>query len=350
MKYNYFVDPKNPNLRHCSDSFIDASGLRPDRGNTRINRIKLLDIGTGIELIKQIIAIKKKGDLISIFLFATQPDYIVLLVIIRALNLILRREIKIYHLMHEPRYERGRASVKTSLLLYSSNWMMSRLADRIILSSQQALIKAESFIPKSKIVNINLVFASNDPRSLARNLDDLKQSWGKLKTISLIGIAAKDKNPEGFISLANIANTEYPHKARFIRAGRDKDVKLDYDRENIIQFPGYITNTAKAFLLSLTHVMVIPYNFSTQSGVIIEAMSYGKIIIVNDIPSFSPFKGLKFVWTIDFNSSEQISNCLDRLFSMSADDYEQCCLAAIEYFECNYSKHYLAARLDDLMI
>ena len=227
---------------------------------------------------------------------------------------------------------------------------MSRLADRIILSSQQALIKAESFIPKEKIVNINLVFASNDRHSLAINLDDLKQSWDKLKTISLIGIAAKDKNPQGFMSLANIANTEYPHKARFIRAGRDKDVKLDYDRENIIQFPGYITNTAKAFLLSLTHVMVIPYNFSTQSGVIIEAMSYGKIIIVNDIPSFSPFKGLKFVWTIDFNSSAQISNCLDRLFSMTADEYAQCCLAAIAYFECNYSKQYLAEKLDDLMI
>jgi glycosyltransferase involved in cell wall biosynthesis len=350
MKYSYFVDPKNPNLRHCSDSFIDASSLRHDREHTKIERIKPLNITTSTYLIKQIIATKKKGDLISIFLFATQPDYILLLAIVRTLNLILRRDIKIYHLMHEPRYERGRASAKTSLLLYCSNWMMSRLADRIILSSQQALIKAESFIPKEKIVNINLVFASKDRRSLALNLDDLKQSWSKLKTISLIGIAAKDKNPEGFMSLANIANIEYPHKARFIRAGRDKDVKLDYDRENIIQFPGYITHAAKAFLLSLTHVMVIPYNFSTQSGVIIEAMSYGKLIIVNDIPSFSPFKGLKFVWTIDFNSSEQIANCLDRIFSMTADEYEQCCLAAIEYFECNYSKQYLAERLDELTI
>jgi glycosyltransferase involved in cell wall biosynthesis len=349
MNYNYFLIPKNPNLEPFSDSFIDATILRYGRENTKIDRIKLLNISTILRLIEQIIA-TRKGDTSSIFLFATQPDYILLLATIRCLNILLRRDIKIYHLMHEPRYERGRASLKTSLLLYYSNLVISRLADRIILSSQQALIKAESFIPKEKIVNINLVFASKDRCSLSVNLDDLKQSWDKLKTISLIGIAAKDKNPEGFMSLACIANVEHPHKARFIRAGRDKDVKLDYSKENIIQFPGYITNSSKALLLSLTHVMVIPYNFSTQSGVIIEAMSYGKIVIVNDIPSFSPFKGLKFVSTIDFNSSEQISTCLDRIFSMTADEYEQCCLAAIEYFECNYSTQYLVERLDDLMI
>jgi glycosyltransferase involved in cell wall biosynthesis len=349
MKYNYFVDPKNPNLKHCSDAFVDATILRYGRENIKVDRIKSLDISIGIYLIERIIN-TKKSDASSIFLFATQPDYILLLVTIQLLNLIFQRDIKIYHLMHEPRYEPGRASLKTSLLLYYSNWMISRLTDRVILSSQLALTRAESFIPKEKIVNINLVFASNDRDFLTKNLDDLQQSWDRLKTISLIGIAAKDKNPQGFVSLANIANIEYPHQVRLIRAGWDKDVKLDYDKDKIIQFPGYITNAAKVFLLSLTHVVVIPYNFSTQSGVIIEAMSYGKIVIVNDIPSFSPFKGLNFVLTIDFNSSEQISNCLKRIFSMTADEYKQCCLSAIEYFERNYSKQYLAKRLEDLII
>jgi glycosyltransferase involved in cell wall biosynthesis len=350
MNYNYLVDPKNPNLKHCPDSFVDAMLLKYDRASIEIDRLKSLDISTSISLIKKIVATQKKGDTSSIFLFATQPSYILSLIAIRSINLILQRDLKIYQLMHEPRYERGRASLKTSLLLYYSNLMMSLLVDRVILSSKQALSKAESFIPAEKIVTINLVFTSKDRGLLSKNINDLKQSWDKLKTISSIGITAKDKNPEGFLSLASIANREYPDRVRLIRAGRDKEVELNYDREQIIQFPGYITNAAKAFLLSLTHIIVIPYNFSTQSGVIVEAMSYGKIFIVNDIPSFAPFKGLKFVFTIDFNSSEQISNCLGQIFSMSDDEYEQCCMAAIEYFECNYSKHYLAARLDDLII
>jgi glycosyltransferase involved in cell wall biosynthesis len=349
MNYKYFLNPKNPNLKPFSDPYADAITLRSVPEQTKIECLQNLDIAVILHLLDRTIS-TRKGDTSSIFMFATQPDYILLLVTIRTLNLILRRDIKIYHLMHEPRYEPGRASLKTSLLLYASNWMISSLADKIIVSSQQALIKAETFIPKEKILNINLVCGSNDRTDLKQKLTDLKQSWNNLKTISLIGTAAKDKNPEGFVSLANIANTEYPDRARLIRAGRDKDVKLNYQNERIIQFPGYITNAAKALLLSLTHIIVIPYNFSTQSAVIIEAMNYGKIVIVNDIPSFSPFKGLKFVFTIDFNSREQISSCLDRIFAMTADEYEECCLAAIEYFECNYSRDYLAKRLDDLMI
>jgi glycosyltransferase involved in cell wall biosynthesis len=349
MNYNYFVYPKNTNLNHCPASFVDAMLLKYDRENIEIDKLKSLDFYTTISLIKKIVT-AGKCDIISIFLFATQPDYILSISAIRIINSIWRRDIKIYHLMHEPRYERGRASFKTSLLLYYSNLIISRLVDRVILSSKLALSKAESFIPLDKIVNINLVFLSQERSSIVKNINDLKRSWHQLKTMSLIGIAAKDKNPAGFLSLASIANHEYPDRVRLIRAGRDKDVELNYDREQIIQFPGYITNAAKAFLLSLTHIIIIPYNFSTQSGVIIEAMSYGKIFIVNDIPSFAPFKGLKFVFTIDFNSSEQISNCLSQIFSMNDDEYEQCCLAAIEYFECNYSRQYLAERLDDLII
>jgi glycosyltransferase involved in cell wall biosynthesis len=349
MQHLYFVEPKNPNLKHCSDSFIEAMNIKFPHESMNIERLKRIDIYTSKNLIEKIIATKKSSDTSSIFFFSTQPEYIVMMATIRCLNLLLRRNIKVYHLMHEPKYEKDRVSLKTSLLLYYSNWMISRLADRIILCSQQALIKGKSFIRPEKIVNINLVFASNNHNMLAKNLVDLKQSWDKLKTISLIGIAAKDKNPEGFLSLASVANMEHPNRARLIRAGWEKDVKIDYEKEKIIQFSNYITNGAKAFLLSLTHIIVIPYNFSTQSGVIIEAMSYGKIVIVNDIPSFSQFKRLKFVFAIDFNSKDQISDCLNKIFSMSGDEYEECCLAAIEYFEQNHSQLYLVDKLKSLM-
>lgn len=349
MIYNYFVAPKNPNLKHCPTSFIEGAHKKYPSQRMEIEKIDRINITTTIQAIGKIIATKKTGDTSAFFFFSTQPEYILAIAIFRAINFIWHREIKVYHLMHEPRYERGRASLKTAMLVYYSNWMMSKLSDRIILSSQQAIEKGRSFIPKDKIVNINLVFASQNRDTLATNLCALQQSWEQSKTFSLIGIAAQDKNPAGFLSLASVANAKYPDRVRFIRAGRDKDVQLNYDKEGIIQFPNYIPNTAKDFLLSLTHIVAIPYNFSTQSGVIAESLSYGKILIVNDIPSFSQFKGLKFIFSIDFNSKEQIADCLDRIFAMSKDEYAECCLAAIDYFEQNHSTTYLSSKLDGLI-
>lgn len=349
MIYNYFVEPKNPNLKHCPNSFIEGIEKKYPQERMEIAKIDRINIATTIQTIGKIIATKKTVDTTVFFFFSTQPEYILAIAIFRAINSILHREIEVYHLMHEPRYERGRVSLKTALLVYYSNWMMSKLADRIILSSQQAIEKGRTFIPKDKIVNINLVFASQNRNALTTNLCNLQQSWDRHKTFSLIGIAAKDKNPGGFLSLASVANSEYPDRARFIRAGWDKDVRLNYEKEGIIQFPNYITNTAKNFLLSLTHIVVIPYSFSTQSGVIAESLSYGKILIINDIPSFSKFKGLKFVFSIDFNSKEQIANCLGRIFTMSSDEYAECCLAAIDYFEQNHSISYLSSKLDCLI-
>ncbi len=349
MIYNYFVKPKNPNLKHCPNSFIEGMEKKYPPESMEIAKINQINITTTIQAIGRIIATKKAGDTSAFFFFSTQPEYILAIAIFRAISFIWHREIEIYHLMHEPRYERGRVSLKTALLVYYSNWMMSKLADRIILSSQQAIEKGRSFIHKDKIVKINLVFASQNRDTLTTNLDNLQQSWEQHKTFSLIGIAAKDKNPAGFLSLASVANSTYPDRARFIRAGWDKDVEINYDKEGIIQFPNYITNTAKDFLLSLTHIVAIPYNFSTQSGVIAESLSYGKILIVNDIPSFSQFKGLKFVFSIDFNSKEQIADCLDRIFTMSKDEYAECCLAAVDYFEQNHSISYLSTKLDCLI-
>ncbi|MCY7337862.1 MAG: glycosyltransferase [Chamaesiphon sp.] len=132
----------------------------------------------------------------------------------------------------------------------------------------------------------------------------------------MLDTAAPDKNPQGFILLASIVNQQYPGKAKFIRAGRDRDVNVDYDKESIVRFPGYMPDRAKNYLFGLTHFIVVPYLFSTQSGVVTEALSHGKLIIVNDIPAFTHLKGLDFVFAIDFNDEDAIVNCLKDLFNL----------------------------------
>ena len=349
MKYTYLIYPKNPNLHHSPVTLSAALALEFDRQAMQVDKLSKIDFSTSLELIKKI-ATASNDDRVSVFFFSTQPEYIVLIFILRCVSYILRKDLKIYHQMHEPTYEKGRSSLKTTLLVYWSNFILSRLADRIILSSQQAVAKGEKFIDRAKIVQINLVFSSQSTHELTTSLASLAQSWEKLKTVSLIGIAAKDKNPTGFLALVNIANKKYPDRMKFIRAGWDKDVKLDYNYEKIVHFPGYISNSAKNFLLSLTHVIVIPYHFSTQSGVISEALSYGKIVILNDIPAFDHFRSLKSVFMVDFNDREQIADCLERISSMSVSEYESCYWESVKYFNQHNSVTYLKEKLDDLVL
>ena len=349
MNYIHLVYPKNPNLKHSPSTFAEALVREFGLNQVQIEKVSKINLATSIRLIKQLIRIDNQ-DTISLFFFSTQTEYILLMFALRCINLVMRKNLKIYHQMHEPRYDPGRASLKISLLLYWSNWLIASFTDRVILSSEQALIRGRTFIPNKKIVQINLTFPPNDRQELIKSLVDLKSSWTKTKTISLIGIAAKDKNPEGFISLIDIANLEYPDQIQAIRAGWDKDVKLDYHHSNIVHFSGYITDDAKKFLSLLTHIIVIPYHASTQSGVVVESLSYGKIVIVNDIPAFQHLRDLASVFIVDFTNKEQISKCLHEIFSMSVDEYEKCYWESIKYFESHNSHLYLQTKLDELIV
>ncbi len=349
MNYIYLINPRNPNLKHSPDTFETSLKVELVQADTKIERLNCLDLATCFYLIQKIGKLAA-SDKLSVFLFSTQPEYILTIATLRCWSFILRRDLKVYHQMHEPKYEKGRATLKMSLLVYWINSILSRLSDRIILSSEQAAKKGEEFIRKDKIVRINLTFPSNDRDLLAKNISQLKQSWDKTKTISSFGIGARDKNIEGFLDLANIANTKYPERMQFIRAGWDKDIELDYSKERIVHFPGYITNSAKKLLLSLTHVIVIPYRFSTQSGVVIEALSYGKVVVVNDIAAFNHLKDLKSVLIVDFKDRNKILACIQQLVSMTPDEYEECCWDSIDYFNKNNSASYLHNKLSKLII
>jgi hypothetical protein len=255
MNCIYLVNPKNPNLKPFPDTFEAVIRAEFDRDRTQVARLNKFDVKSSLALIQKNNTLTAK-DTISILLFSTQPEYVLAIVALRCWGSIAQKDIKVYQQMHEPKYEKGRATLKMSLLVYWSNFIMSRICDRIILSSEQAKKNAEEFIAKDKIVRINLTYFNNDPKILARNITELKQSWDKLKTFSSFGIGARDKNIEGFLSLANIVNTKYSEQIQCIRAGWDKDIKLNYDKEQIVHFPGYIPNSAKELLLSLLSFLI----------------------------------------------------------------------------------------------
>jgi hypothetical protein len=333
--------PNNNNLRHASDSFAEALKPEDDSVNHKLEKLGRINGRETITLIKKVIKLKEK-ETISLFFFSIQLDYLFLVIVLKLVPSKFSNNLRIYYLMHEPRYESGRINPIKANLVYLYNLLFGNLADRILLPSDEALEKANTFLDYRKLDRVNLSFISIPDRVLQKNLIELKGNWEQTKTFSLLGTSAPDKNPQGFTLLANITNRHYSEKTRFIRAGRDLDILVEYDEEIVVRFPGYMTNSTKKFLFGITHFVVVPYLFSTQSGVIIEALSHGKLLIVNDIPAFAYLKGLDFVFIIDFKDEKSLVDCLEYLFSMDSLEYENRFRKALQYFEDNFSEIYLA--------
>lgn len=317
--------------------------------NESIQQIKQTTFKELLLFIKVLLNVDKNSK-VFIFFFAPQAEYLILVFLLRVLKIVFPDHLKICYLMHEPRLEKGRVnSIKTSLV-YTYQLLFSYFADKILLPSDQAVAQAKTFVQEQKIYKVNLPFNSIPKEILKDNLEQLKCCWETCKAFSMIAtVSSSDKNPWGFLNFANIFNQYYSQKAQFIRAGLDRGVHVNYDENTIIRFPSYLSNSAKSFLLGLTHFVVIPYSTSTQSGVIAEALSYGKLLIVNDIPAFSYLKSFSFAFVVDFNNEGSILKCIHDLLSMDANDYESRYWKAVDYFHANHSEGYLAKTLSNIL-
>jgi hypothetical protein len=340
MNNQYIFVPKNPMLRHCSDSF--SSALRNQADNyTVIHCATIVNLKTIWNLLYQVFQ-SKPDDRYSVFFLAIQSDYLALLYLLKLVAALLAKNIRVYYLMHEPRLEKGQAHPIKSFIIFIYQLLFGYLADIILLPSDEGIVKAEMFVRKDKICKMNLAFLSVPQETLEKNLQLLKCSWDKRKVFSMLGtVSALSKNPQGFLDFANIVNQLYPQQAQFIRGGRDRNIDVQYNEDIIIRFPNYLSDTAKSFLFNLSHFIVVPYLSSNQSGVIAEALSYGKLLIVNDIPAFSYLKGLDFAYLVDFNDETAILNCIHNLFIMNIIDYEKRYWEAVNYFRENHSEIYL---------
>ena len=350
MHLIYLFRPKNPRVHHCSESFYKAMTLNTgsDVNSYSVNYLYSLNYPESWLLIKQLVSLNNE-EKISIFFFLIQLDYLILAFILKTTSRILNKNLEISYLMHEPKYEKGRINPVKAYFVFLYHLFFGYIADKILLPSNEAFLKAKDFVNNDKLYKVNLSFISISEDILQNNLAQLKFSWGDEKTFLLLGRVAKDKNPQGFLSLANIINKDYPKQTRFIRAGSERNVQVNYDEKLIIRFPGFISNSSKSFLLGLSHFVVIPYSFSTQSGVVAEALSYGKLLILNDIPTFSYLKGVNFVFFTDFNDESSMSKCIHDLFTMDINDYETRYWEAIRYFQENHSEAYLSKTLQETL-
>lgn len=347
MNNRYVFVPKNPILRHCSDSFSTVLKAQAD-SSTVIHCSTIVNLKTIWHLLCEVVRSQPNAKL-SIFFLAVQSDYLVLLYLLKLAARLFSRNLKAYYLMHEPRLEKGRVNPIKSFIIFAHQFLFGCLADVILLPSNEAVTKAETFVNKDRIRELNLTFLSVPQATLEKNLHLLKCTWDTRKVFSMLGTASSlDKNPQGFLDFANIFNQLYPGEAEFIRGGRDRNINIHYPEE-VTRFPCYLSETTKDFLFNLSHFVIVPYSISTQSGVLIEALSHGKNLIINDIPAFHKFKEFNFVMIVDFSSKASILNCIKTIQNISFDEYELCYWSAIEYFRRNHSESYLENQLSTFL-
>lgn len=346
MNITYVFVPKNNNLRHCSDSFSKALSESRQNSDKELAKIKFhfLSLFHPMKALYGL-SILINSKKIELFIFSIEIHYLLLVSTLRILRSIFQYELYVNYIMHEPRYnERERTSQIKASLVYYYNLLFSRLSERIFVPSDEALVRAKSFVDDNKLFRVNLTFISRPETELKKDVSDLKKSWDDNRVFSWLGTGAKDRNPQGFISFVEEIEIAKPEKAKFIRAGRDVGIKVLY-KNSISWFPGYMTDSAKQFLFRVTHIVVVPYSFSTQSGVVTEALRYGKLLVLSDIPAFSHFKDLDFVFMVNFNSRTSISSCIDKIFQINSDRYEQLFWQAVDYFNQYHSEVYLAKNL-----
>jgi glycosyltransferase involved in cell wall biosynthesis len=345
MSRHYIVTPKNPILRHCSESFFGAL-------NNEINVTKTLN-SVSFRDIWRIVrgaATSKPSEASSLFFLAVQSDYLLWFVWIRLLSTILRTKVNLCYLMHEPRLEKGRVSPFKSWVVLMHQVVLGYLADRVLLPSDRAVAQAKTVVAPHKIRQINLTFQSIPTAVLEQRFQQLQNQWAVCKTFAMLGTASSlDKNPQGFLEFAALFDQLYPQQAQFIRGGRDRNISVNYDETRVIRFPSYLSETTKQFLFGLTHFVVIPYTASTQSGVITEALSHGKLIIVNDIPAFNDWKQFSFIFAVNFADPAALSTCIHQIAAMDRTDYQNRCWAAVHYFQTHHSESYLRQAIADVL-
>jgi hypothetical protein len=347
MNNQYIFVPKNPILRHCSDSLSQALKNQSDN-STAIHCLSLTNLKIVGSLLRQVVS-TQSGEQISLFFLAVQSDYLALLCFLKVFTIIFDRNINTYYLMHEPRLEKEQTNPVKSWIIFLHQFLFGYFSDVILLPSDKAVAKAETFVRKEKIRKINLTFLSIPKATLEKNLQQLKGRWEMGKTFSMLGtVSSSTKNPQGFLDFASIFNQLHPGAAEFIRGGRDRGINVHYSEE-IVRFPCYLSEQTKGFLFSLSHFIIVPYFVSTQSGVIVEALSYGKILIVNDIPAFQHLRELDFVFVIDFSEKNMMLRCIHHILSMSSIEYERCYWSAIQYFQKNHSEAYLLEKIDTFL-
>lgn len=344
---NYILYPNNISLREHAIAFEECIEENVEKiffespikfKNSQLSLTKVLDIFN----IQKIYYILKKlkyttDNDINIFVFAPELNYVILFVYVR----LFLKNVKIWYLMHEPNAIDRK--VLKGYMVHFYNLFVLKFSHKIILASRHGHEMAKkTFGNNPKMIFINLVFSSKG--DFIKNSQSEQEQIFSENTFLYYGTSSYGKRPDRVNLIAEkLLSFENDISYQIIRAGRDKDI-INY-MSNVEVIAKYLTKDEINKLLKKAKYIVLPYDFIVQSGIIVEALSYGKLIIASNITGFNQYSNCEAVFLINFENEEQIHNQLTYLLGMTFDEYHRKVEFARQYFNDNHSYSYLRNEL-----
>lgn len=236
-----------------------------------------------------------RSDSQVVLFLSSELQFLVLFCLLR-----LRRK-KVYFICHEPRLWFGGGS---NYLRAIVNLFLMRVASRVLVFDEALASKSARYDKISlwttakKNVSLNrskriLSFGSETPN---KNISSLDLSWNKY----------------GF---------------QLVRAGR---TTTRFASTDVTVYNSFISDTEKDKLYRSSCVSIFPYDKIAQSMVLLEAMSYGHIIILNGSnQAWLTLHELSFVFVYDAD----IVEALVQIKALSDDEFIQLRKKSLEYFD-----------------
>ena len=224
-----------------------------------------------------------------------------------------------------------------------------RAADYFLVPSNNCFDSQIRYLPESKpsIVDnkIKLFYSGIDKESIKSTLS--KDTFLKKynipsgrKIISFIGRGHYDKGFDLFVEVAK--KFENDPSVIFVKSGALFDTSLKMPKNLIVL--GWLDNVYD--FVSATDVVMMPNRSTFFDLLLLEALSFGKIIVTTDVGGHKEFKNITPGVFLTQPRLTDLKNCLEKVLRFNTEEYKKCIdqnlVAYNEYFTAiAFAKRYL---------
>jgi D-inositol-3-phosphate glycosyltransferase len=241
--------------------------------------------------------------------------------------------------------------------------ILDKLADRIIIQNLFSLAKIKEFLDLASMAKLALI-----PHGHFRNLPNPNLGYNQAR--KLLGIEAGQKIILFFGQIKKVKGLDVlikalahcPEDIKLCIAGKPwKDDFQKYEdlitamqlEDRVIKKIKYITDEERELLFKTADLIVIPYREIFQSGVLLMAMSYDKLVVASDLPANREIIGNDENGILFKNENEQdLGRKIELIFRAIAQDpekIESILNSARKKLDADHSWELIASRYKEIL-
>jgi D-inositol-3-phosphate glycosyltransferase len=241
--------------------------------------------------------------------------------------------------------------------------ILDKLSDKIVVQNLFSLAKIKEFLDPASIAKLALI-----PHGHFTNLPDPSISYSHAR--QMLEIGASQKTILFFGQIKKVKGLDVLIKALAHCSG---DIKLciagkpwkdDFQKyqdlitmlnleDRIIKKIKYITDEERELLFKASDLIVIPYREIFQSGVLLMAMSYNKLVVASDLPANREIVGDDENGILFKNENEQeLGRKIELIFRAIAQDsgkIESILKSARQKLDTDHSWELIASRYKEIL-